>query len=68
MNVYILRYELTSICDSAQACVSALLGDPIAPVSSEEASLAPVPVAVDLLNRVIAIHCKLSPILPVNIC
>ena len=54
------RYELTAICDSAQACISALLGDQIAPVSEEEITRKPAPIAVNLLNRVIQIQCKWS--------
>lgn len=54
------RYELTAICDCAQACVSALLGDQVAPIADEEVTRKPTPIAVNLLNRVIQIQCKIN--------
>ncbi|KPM02803.1 histone deacetylase 4-like protein [Sarcoptes scabiei] len=50
-------YELTSICDCAQACVSALLGDAIVEISEEEATRKPSLIAANLLNRIIQIQC-----------
>jgi histone deacetylase 4/5 len=56
-------YDLPSICDCSQECVSALLGDEISPLREEEITRKPCRNAVDLLNRVIAIHAPHWPTL-----
>ena len=49
-------YDLPSICDCSQECVSALLGDQLSGLKDEEMTRNPSPNAVDLLNRVIGIQ------------
>jgi histone deacetylase 4/5 len=56
-------YDLPSICDCSQECVSALLGDEISPLKEEEITRKPCQNAIDLLNRVISIHATHWPIL-----
>lgn len=50
------RYDLPAICDSAQECVKALLGEPITPMPEEELLRTPSAPAVDTLLRTIAIQ------------
>lgn len=49
-------YDLPAICDSAQECVKALLGDDIAPISDVELRRAPCSSAVETLQKTIAIQ------------
>lgn len=49
-------YDLPAICDSAQECVKALLGEPVTPIPEEELLRTPNPPAVDTLLRTIAIQ------------
>lgn len=49
-------YDLTAICDSAQECVKALLGDEPSSISEEELSRAPCQNAIDTLQKTIAIQ------------
>lgn len=52
-------YDLASICDSAEECVKALLGDP-SPVISQEMLLSKPNVnCVESLEEVIKIQCKI---------
>jgi len=49
-------YDLPAICDSAQECVRALLGDEPTPLREEELQRAPCQNAVDTLQKTIAIQ------------
>lgn len=49
-------YDLPAICDSAQECVKALLGDEPAPISDEELSRHPCQNAIDTLQKTMAIQ------------
>ncbi|XP_063975199.1 histone deacetylase 4 isoform X7 [Diachasmimorpha longicaudata] len=49
-------YDLAAICDSAQECVRALLGDEITPIKEEELTRVPCQNAVDTLQKTIAIQ------------
>lgn len=49
-------YDLPAICDSAQECVKALLGEQIVPIPEEELLRTPSTAAVDTLLRTIAIQ------------
>lgn len=49
-------YDLTSICDSAQECVRALLGDDPSPLREEELRRLPCQNAIDTLQKTIAIQ------------
>ncbi len=49
-------YDLPAICDSAQLCVKALLGEPITSMPEEELLRTPNAPAVDTLLRTIAIQ------------
>ncbi|XP_032456631.1 histone deacetylase 4 isoform X4 [Nasonia vitripennis] len=49
-------YDLTAICDSAQECVRALLGDEPTPIRDEELTRAPCQNAIDTLQKTIAIQ------------
>lgn len=49
-------YDLPSICDAAQECVRALLGDEPAPISETELSRPPCQNAVETLQKTIAIQ------------
>jgi len=51
------RYDLPSICDCSQECVSALLGDEVSALKDEEMTRKPCQNAVELLNRVVSIQC-----------
>lgn len=51
-------YDLTAICDSAQECVKALLGDKPSPIAEAELSRAPCQNAIDTLQKTIAIQVK----------
>ncbi|RWS15671.1 histone deacetylase 4-like protein [Dinothrombium tinctorium] len=55
-------YDLPSICDCAQECVMALLGDETTPISEEEKRRKPVEKAIETLRRVIAIQAPHWPI------
>jgi hypothetical protein len=49
-------YDLQSICDSAQECVRALLGDDPSPLREEELRRLPCHNAIDTLQKTIAIQ------------
>ncbi|XP_033221341.1 histone deacetylase 4 isoform X4 [Belonocnema kinseyi] len=49
-------YDLAAICDSAQECVRALLGDDPTPLREEELTRAPCQNAIDTLQKTIAIQ------------
>lgn len=49
-------YDLTAICDSAQECVRALLGDEPSPLRDEELTRIPCQNAIDTLQKTIAIQ------------
>ncbi|XP_011303794.1 histone deacetylase 4 isoform X2 [Fopius arisanus] len=49
-------YDLAAICDSAQECVRALLGDETSPIKEEELTRVPCQNAVDTLQKTIAIQ------------
>lgn len=49
-------YDLPAICDSAQECVRALLGDEPVPISDTELSRIPCQNAIDTLQKTIAIQ------------
>ncbi|XP_044597333.1 histone deacetylase 4 isoform X5 [Cotesia glomerata] len=49
-------YDLAAICDSAQECVRALLGDEPTPIRDEELTRVPCQNAIDTLQKTIAIQ------------
>lgn len=49
-------YDLPAICDSAQECVKALLGDETTPMAEAELQRVPIQNAVDTLQKTIAIQ------------
>lgn len=49
-------YDLTAICDSAQECVKALLGDENTPIIDKELAREPNKNAIDTLQKTIAIQ------------
>ncbi|XP_034940761.1 histone deacetylase 4 isoform X3 [Chelonus insularis] len=49
-------YDLAAICDSAQECVRALLGDEPTPIRQEELTRVPCQNAIDTLQKTIAIQ------------
>lgn len=49
-------YDLPAICDSAQECVRALLGDPLSPIAESELNRPPCQNAIDTLQKTIAIQ------------
>lgn len=49
-------YDLTAICDSAQECVKALLGDELTPLSEAELSRTPCKNAIATLQKTIALQ------------
>ncbi|XP_011874063.1 PREDICTED: histone deacetylase 4 isoform X3 [Vollenhovia emeryi] len=49
-------YDLTAICDSAQECVRALLGDEPSPIRDEELTRIPCQNAMDTLQKTVAIQ------------
>ncbi|KAI4480596.1 hypothetical protein M0804_010149 [Polistes exclamans] len=49
-------YDLAAICDSAQECVRALLGDEPTPIREDELTRAPCQNAIDTLQKTIAIQ------------
>lgn len=53
-------YDLPSICDAAQECVRALLGDEPAPITETELSRPPCQNAVETLQKTIAIQVSLN--------
>ncbi|KAL0267877.1 UNVERIFIED_CONTAM: hypothetical protein PYX00_010026 [Menopon gallinae] len=56
-------YDLPSICDAAQECVRALLGDEPSPISEEELMRPPCQAAVDTMQKTIAIQLSHWPCL-----
>ena len=55
-------YDLAAICDSAQECVRALLGDEPTPIRDEELTRSPCQNAIDTLQKTIAIQVSVSSI------
>jgi len=54
-------YDLPAICDSAQECVRALLGDDTAPIADTELSRLPCENAIETLQKTMAIQvCSLE--------
>lgn len=51
-------YDLAAICDSAQECVRALLGDPAAPIAKAELERPPCQNAINTLQKTIAIQVR----------
>lgn len=51
-------YDLAAICDSAQECVRALLGDPVAPIAQSELERPPCQNAINTLQKTIAIQVR----------
>lgn len=49
-------YDLAAICDSAQECVRALLGDELTSITDSELSRQPCANAIDTLQKTIAIQ------------
>ena len=49
-------YDLAAICDSAQECLRALLGDEPTPIREEELTRTPCQNAIDTLQKTIAIQ------------
>lgn len=49
-------YDLPAICDSAQECVKALLGEPVMPISEEELTRPPCGPAIETLLLTLAIQ------------
>ncbi|ODM95857.1 Histone deacetylase 4 [Orchesella cincta] len=49
-------YDLPAICDSAQECVKALLGEPLTPIVEEELVRSPSSPAIETLLRTVAIQ------------
>ncbi|XP_055523207.1 histone deacetylase 4 isoform X5 [Wyeomyia smithii] len=49
-------YDLPAICDSAQECVRALLGDELSPIAAAELSRPPCQSAIETLQKTIAIQ------------
>ncbi|XP_046678281.1 histone deacetylase 4 isoform X4 [Homalodisca vitripennis] len=56
-------YDLPAICDSAEECVRALLGDDPRPVSQEELHRLPNQNAIDTLQKTIAVQLSHWPVL-----
>uniref|UniRef100_A0A146LH71 Histone deacetylase n=1 Tax=Lygus hesperus TaxID=30085 RepID=A0A146LH71_LYGHE len=56
-------YDLPAICDSAEECVRALLGDDPSPISEEELKRPPNQNAIDTLQKTIAIQLSHWPCL-----
>ncbi|XP_037805790.1 histone deacetylase 4 isoform X1 [Lucilia sericata] len=54
-------YDLPAICDSAQECVRALLGDPLSPIAESELNRPPCQNAIDTLQKTIAIQSQHWP-------
>ncbi|XP_059222531.1 histone deacetylase 4 isoform X2 [Stomoxys calcitrans] len=54
-------YDLPAICDSAQECVRALLGDPLSPIAESELKRQPCQNAIDTLQKTIAIQLQHWP-------
>ncbi|XP_011291565.1 histone deacetylase 4 isoform X2 [Musca domestica] len=54
-------YDLPAICDSAQECVRALLGDPLSPIAESELNRQPCQNAIDTLQKTIAIQLQHWP-------
>lgn len=51
-------YDLPAICDSAQECVRALLGDPLSAIAESELNRQPCQNAIDTLQKTIAIQVR----------
>ncbi|XP_061113856.1 histone deacetylase 7 isoform X2 [Conger conger] len=49
-------HDLTAICDASEACVNALLGNEVKPLSQDALQQRPCPNAVRSLQRVLQIH------------
>ncbi|KAM7350681.1 histone deacetylase 4 isoform 2-T7 [Cochliomyia hominivorax] len=54
-------YDLPAICDSAQECVRALLGDNLSPIAESELNRPPCQNAIDTLQKTIAIQSQHWP-------
>ncbi|XP_067642034.1 histone deacetylase 4 isoform X2 [Eurosta solidaginis] len=54
-------YDLAAICDSAQECVRALLGDPLSAIAESELNRQPCQNAIDTLQKTIAIQLQHWP-------
>ncbi|XP_017472106.1 PREDICTED: histone deacetylase 4 isoform X4 [Rhagoletis zephyria] len=54
-------YDLPAICDSAQECVRALLGDPLSAIAESELNRQPCQNAIDTLQKTIAIQLQHWP-------
>ncbi|XP_049310232.1 histone deacetylase 4 isoform X11 [Bactrocera dorsalis] len=54
-------YDLPAICDSAQECVRALLGDPLSAITESELNRPPCQNAIDTLQKTIAIQSQHWP-------
>ncbi|XP_069965707.1 histone deacetylase 4 isoform X8 [Bactrocera oleae] len=54
-------YDLPAICDSAQECVRALLGDPLSAIAESELNRPPCQNAIDTLQKTIAIQSQHWP-------
>ncbi|XP_054731437.1 histone deacetylase 4 isoform X3 [Anastrepha obliqua] len=54
-------YDLPAICDSAQECVRALLGDPLSAIAESEINRQPCQNAIDTLQKTIAIQLQHWP-------
>lgn len=59
-------YDLAAICDSAQECVRALLGDEPSQLREEELTRAPCQNAVDTLQKTIAVQMSHWPCVKLN--
>lgn len=60
-------YDLPAICDSAEECVRALLGDDPRPLSQEELHRTPNQNAIDTLQKTIAIQVIIELIINVDL-
>lgn len=56
-------YDLPSICDAAQECVRALLGDDPTPIPEDELTRPPCQAAIDTMQKTIAIQLSHWPCL-----
>uniref|UniRef100_UPI00358E0DAC histone deacetylase 4-like n=1 Tax=Myxine glutinosa TaxID=7769 RepID=UPI00358E0DAC len=56
-------HDLTAICDASEACVSALLGSQLEPLSVDVLQQKPCPAALKTLQKVFSIHSKHWPVL-----
>lgn len=58
-------YDLPAICDSAQECVRALLGDQLSPIANSELNRQPCQNAIDTLQKTIAIQVRKRIFIPI---